>query len=63
MIIKEMLTYLQLPRAKESDIYDFVINEAEAIKNDLPADANEKSRAIKAPLWQWKQGQLYMQVL
>ena len=38
-------TYLQLPRAKESDIYDFVISEAEAIKNDLPADVNEKSRA------------------
>ena len=39
---------IQFPRAKESDIYDFVINEAEAIKNDLPADANEKSRASKA---------------
>src|SRR6478735_316127 len=41
-------TYLQYPRAKESDIYDFVISEAEAIKNDLPADVNEKSRASKA---------------
>ncbi len=40
-------TYLQLPRAKESAIYDFVISEAEAIKNDLPADVNEKSRATK----------------
>jgi len=40
--------YLQTPRSKESDIYDFVISEAEAIKNDLPADANEKSRATKA---------------
>ncbi|HEX5153433.1 MAG TPA: RagB/SusD family nutrient uptake outer membrane protein [Parafilimonas sp.] len=39
---------LQYPRAKESDIYDFVISEAEAIKNDLPADVNEKSRASKA---------------
>ena len=39
---------LQYPRAKESDIYDFVISEAEAIKNDLPADVNEKSRATKA---------------
>ncbi len=38
---------VQFPRAKESDIYDFVIGEAEAIKNDLPADANEKSRASK----------------
>jgi len=41
-------TYLQIPRAKESDIYDFVISEAEAIKNLLPADVNEKSRATKA---------------
>jgi hypothetical protein len=41
-------TYLQVPRAKESDIYDFVISEAEAIKNLLPADVNEKSRATKA---------------
>jgi hypothetical protein len=40
-------TYLQTPRAKESEIYDFVISEAEAIKNDLPADAAEKSRATK----------------
>lgn len=39
---------LQYPRAKESDIYDFVISEAEAIKNDLPADVNVKSRATKA---------------
>ena len=39
---------LQLPRAKESEVYDFVISEAEAIKNDLPADVNEKSRATKA---------------
>ncbi len=41
-------TSLQSPRAKESEIYDFVISEAEAIKNQLPADANEKSRATKA---------------
>jgi hypothetical protein len=41
-------TYLQTPRAKESDIYDFVISEAEAIKNDLPSDPSEKSRATKA---------------
>ena len=40
-------TYLQTPRAKESDIYDFIISEAEAIKNDLPSDPNEKSRATK----------------
>lgn len=42
------LTTLQMPRAKESDIYDFVISEMEAIKNLLPADVNEKSRATKA---------------
>lgn len=39
---------VQLPRAKESDIYDFVISEAEAIKNQLPTDVNQKSRATKA---------------
>ncbi len=39
------VTGLQVPRAKESDMYDFIINEAEAIKNDLPADISEKSRA------------------
>lgn len=40
-------TPLRVPRAKESEIYDFVISEAEAIKNDLPADAAKKSRASK----------------
>lgn len=40
-------TYLQHPRAKESEIYDFVIAEAEAIKMDLPADVNVKSRASR----------------
>jgi hypothetical protein len=39
--------YLQIPRAKESEMYDFIINEAEAIKNDLPADIGVKSRASK----------------
>ncbi|MCJ8208635.1 RagB/SusD family nutrient uptake outer membrane protein [Mucilaginibacter sp. RS28] len=39
------VTNLQKPRAKESDIYDFVISEAEAIKGQLPVNANEKSRA------------------
>lgn len=37
----------QFPRAKESEIYDFVISEAEAIKDMLPVDANQKSRASK----------------
>lgn len=40
-------TYLQTPRAKESDIYDFVISEMEAIKNNLPS-GGDKSRATKA---------------
>jgi hypothetical protein len=46
--------YLQVPRAKESDIYDFVISEAEAIKNDFidpvsgeQISSSEKSRATK----------------
>ncbi|OJV16874.1 MAG: RagB/SusD family nutrient uptake outer membrane protein [Dyadobacter sp. 50-39] len=41
-------SYLQHPRAKESEIYDFVIKEAEEIKDKLPASAGEKSRATKA---------------
>jgi len=45
---KGNVSSLQFPRAKESDIYDFVISEAEAIKNQLPSDVNEKSRATKA---------------
>ncbi|MXV51002.1 RagB/SusD family nutrient uptake outer membrane protein [Pedobacter sp. HMF7647] len=39
---------LQMPRAKESEIYDFVISEAEAIKDQLPKDVNIKARATKA---------------
>lgn len=54
-LITQPLTYdysgkvsdLQFSRAKESELYDFIINEAEAIKNDLPADVTEKSRASK----------------
>lgn len=42
------ISSLQIPRSKESEIYDFVISEAEAIKDQLPADVNEKSRATKA---------------
>ena len=40
-------TYLQTPRAKESDVYDFIISEADAIKVDLPS-GGDKSRATKA---------------
>jgi hypothetical protein len=45
---KEDVTNLQVPRAKESEVYDFVISEAEAIKDQLPADLNDRSRATKA---------------
>ena len=41
------VTSLQQPRAKESEIYDFIISEAEAIKDNLPANADEKSRVTK----------------
>ncbi|PWK80544.1 putative outer membrane starch-binding protein [Mucilaginibacter oryzae] len=40
---------LQIPRAKESDIYDFVISEAEAIK-DLATNTSDKSRASKGAI-------------
>jgi hypothetical protein len=40
-------SYLQHPRETEAAIYDFVIAEAEAIKDQLPTDANSKSRATK----------------
>ncbi|MDB5013223.1 MAG: putative outer membrane protein [Daejeonella sp.] len=39
---------LQKPRSKESEIYDFVIAEAEAVKAILPNDINQKSRVTKA---------------
>ena len=38
---------LQVARAKESDIYDFVISEAEAIKGLLDIGLSDKSRATK----------------
>lgn len=38
-------SYLRKPRAKESEIYDFVISELEAIKAVLPKTPGEKSRA------------------
>jgi len=41
-------SYLRQPRLKESEIYDFVISEAEALKVLLPSDVTEKSRATKA---------------
>ncbi|GAA4306853.1 RagB/SusD family nutrient uptake outer membrane protein [Mucilaginibacter gynuensis] len=41
-------TYLQSPRNKEAEIYDFVISEAEAIKTILPKTPDTKSRATAA---------------
>jgi len=40
--------YLQNPRKKESEIYDFVINEMDELKNILPNDVSIKSRATRA---------------
>src|SRR5690606_6613684 len=40
-------TYLQVPRSTEAAVYDFVIEEAEALKELLPADASTKARATK----------------
>ncbi|MBC7569648.1 MAG: RagB/SusD family nutrient uptake outer membrane protein [Spirosoma sp.] len=39
------VTNLRKPRAKESEVYDFVIAEMEAIKSVLPKTPGEKSRA------------------
>jgi hypothetical protein len=41
------VTYLQYPRAKEYEIYDFVISEMDAIKSQLPNDPNTKARATQ----------------
>lgn len=52
-IITSSLTYdgdvltLRKPRAKESEVYDFVISELTAIKGDLPANPDTKSRASR----------------
>ncbi len=54
-LITKSLTYdgsgdassLQNPRAKESEVYDFVISEMEAIKGDLPMAAGTKDRATR----------------
>jgi len=40
-------TYLQTPRAKEHEIYDFVIQEMDAIRPNLPNDAGIKDRATQ----------------
>ena len=40
-------TYLQHPRAKEAEVYDFVISEMDTIKAMLPDNAGVQSRASK----------------
>jgi hypothetical protein len=40
-------SYLEYPRSKESEIYDFVLKELDEIKNDLPNSASIKGRATK----------------
>jgi len=40
--------YLQYPRSKESDIYDFIIDEMDAIETALPDNPAIKSRVTKA---------------
>ncbi|HEU0226813.1 MAG TPA: RagB/SusD family nutrient uptake outer membrane protein, partial [Arachidicoccus soli] len=40
-------TYLQHPRAKESEVYDFILSELDTIKNILPDDASIQDRATK----------------
>jgi starch-binding outer membrane protein, SusD/RagB family len=41
-------SYLQFPRAKEAEMYDFIISELEAIKADLPLAPRTKDRATRA---------------
>jgi SusD family. len=41
-------TYLQYPRAKESQIYDFVIGQCDSISESLPDNPSIKSRITKA---------------
>ncbi|WP_447639981.1 MULTISPECIES: RagB/SusD family nutrient uptake outer membrane protein [Chitinophagaceae] len=40
-------TYLQHARAKESEVYDFILAELDTIKNILPDDASVQDRASK----------------
>jgi len=41
------VTSLQVPRSKESEMYDFVIQEAQALKLILPSNSNTKARATR----------------
>lgn len=45
--VTDDIASLRRPRAKEYEVYDFIISEAEAIKDILPADVNEKARVTK----------------
>src|SRR5690554_5204338 len=40
-------SYLRTPRAKEHEIYDFILQEMDAIKDQLPANENIKDRATQ----------------
>jgi starch-binding outer membrane protein, SusD/RagB family len=40
-------SYLQRPRAKEHEVYDFIISELTAIKDNLPNNADIKDRATQ----------------
>jgi hypothetical protein len=40
-------SYLRFPRAKEYEVYDFILAELVEVKNDLPNDVNIKSRATQ----------------
>ncbi|MBL4678435.1 MAG: RagB/SusD family nutrient uptake outer membrane protein [Mucilaginibacter sp.] len=44
------VTILQKPRAKESEVYDFIISEAEAIKGLISLNATDKSRATRGSI-------------
>ena len=40
-------SYLEHPRAKESEVYDFILSELDDIKSDLPNDVDIKGRATQ----------------
>lgn len=41
------VTEMQVPRAREEEVYDFIARELDEIKDSLPADPNDKTRANK----------------
>lgn len=55
VLLKQSLLYdfsgnpvpYQFPRAKESELYDFIISELEEVRADLPRDIRTKDRATK----------------